>query len=256
MNNAYGPKAYARTEKFRIAVADMATIAAIISLLSILCGLGYRSFLDLVSFSFISGCAAAILLAVFMRSVYGIKKSRLLLSLSLIFMSILQLITCFETAWAFGYSYHLIVWVLWILNLISLVSYAVLAVSFIKAPGKDAIRRIFAAAAAAATLVNFLLWGIIIGRFYFEAIMIAVMIIVMIVPVSSLLFPAAILLFVFNCPLDHKRIKTEPKGSAQEQAVVLDDIGSQLSYLKSLYESGKINDQEYELKRRQLVDRV
>ena len=64
-------------------------------------------------------------------------------------------------------------------------------------------------------------------------------------------------LFILFCPLDHKRIKKGDKHTQiQEQELMMNDLNSQLQHLKIEFENGKMTQEEYEYKRKSLVDKL
>ncbi|MCL2079176.1 MAG: hypothetical protein FWH17_04940 [Oscillospiraceae bacterium] len=81
------------------------------------------------------------------------------------------------------------------------------------------------------------------------------------IPVGGFLFQwlsfIPFLLFALFCPVTHKRIKRNAVNShLQQREMILGDLTSQLQYLKGEFDSGKISQQEYEYKRKSLVDKL
>lgn len=65
------------------------------------------------------------------------------------------------------------------------------------------------------------------------------------------------ILFIVFCKPEHERVKKNVTDSKlQEQEILIADIDTQLFYLKSQFENGKIDQQEYDYERRNLVDKL
>jgi len=62
-------------------------------------------------------------------------------------------------------------------------------------------------------------------------------------------------LFILFCPLDHKRMKKEDRY-AQIQKAIVKDLNSQLQDLKSEFENGRLTQEEYEYRRKSLIDKL
>jgi hypothetical protein len=71
-----------------------------------------------------------------------------------------------------------------------------------------------------------------------------------------LLFPISVLIFIINFTGDPILLKKAVRRNAEENGSLVNDIESQLLYLKSLHEAGQIDDKDYEYRRRDLLDRL
>jgi hypothetical protein len=75
--------------------------------------------------------------------------------------------------------------------------------------------------------------------------------------IADLLHIVPFILFILFCPSLHKRPKKVMATSPlQEQEAIMQDINSQLLYLKTQFENCKISQQEYDYKRKSLVDKL
>jgi len=65
------------------------------------------------------------------------------------------------------------------------------------------------------------------------------------------------ILFNFGCSQNHKRVALNTSNSRLlEQDMIIGDLNAQLQYLKNEYDNGRITQQEYDYKRKGLVDKL
>ena len=75
--------------------------------------------------------------------------------------------------------------------------------------------------------------------------------------ILGLLRPLPLFLFIFFCPLYKKGInKYNLNSQIQEQELIMNDINSQLQDLKSEFDNGMLTQQEYENRRKSLIDKL
>jgi len=233
--------AYKRIEHFRIVTGIIAIFAFLLLFLNFFHSLQFVSqiqFYIIFLFCDISIILSMILYAVYAFTYYGIKQSNffrialLLFAVGNVLVGLRPFLRLLDPSMNFGpqlYDHNIYS----ILSLLIGVIYFVIALRHFNKPMSTAkILSIFA-------LIPIGLSFILLRN--------------LLVIVNN----APFILFILYCPQDHKRVKIDISNSQlQEQKMIMGDINSQLLYLKSEFESGKITQQEYDYKRKSLVDRL
>ncbi|MDR0220638.1 MAG: hypothetical protein LBI54_04430 [Lachnospiraceae bacterium] len=263
--NTLTNKTYKQIESFRKATGITAVLAAIISLsIAVLSVLQYNLTEQGIIWGIISqfaGIIAMILVALYAFAIYGKRQSRLFAVSAIILMgqgvlSIRSTIDIIRLDSVYNVYFSEI------RNYVSLVSDIIIVLIFLLIALKHFeklninIKALPIIAIIAVLLQSFSIF-FIDDDFYNEfkvSLFIALFVSSLFTEVLHIV-PFA--LFIIFCPPNHKRMQTSfPTSPLQEQEASMQDINSQLLYLKTQFENGKISQQEYDYKRKSLVDKL
>lgn len=248
-------KAYRKIESFRIATGVVAILAAIYSVYSGLQYIGYIGYIGsiddvayiLAALSSILKAAAMLMCAVFVFVFFGKKKTPIW-GVAIIMMSVSVTVDLISVILNMMYHYRdfdLLFAIFIFPDVLRSVTFLLLALRYFE---KIKINiKIFPMVALVTCFLQVLIPFLIFQNIYID--------------VFSQIFnclPAVVfLLFFFFCPATHKRVNVNVSNShLQEQEMIIGDLSTQLLYLKNEFESGKITQQDYDYKRKSLVDKL
>jgi uncharacterized membrane protein len=243
-------RAYRRIESFRIAMGVIAILAAVYS------GFGILTLLMEIDSSeygffvyFVTSITAMIMCAVYAFAVYG-KKQSALFGLAAIIFAVGQVV---YHIWRFAVSFdelyyaasrHITGSIICLIAeiLISVIFIVIALQHFGKL--KSISRKLPLVIAVALELLS-----IIIQFIYGGYIGIGI--------IFNLIYFVPYLLFIIFCPPIHRRVKINTADAhLQEQELMIGDINERLLHLKNEFENGKITQQEYDYKRKGLLDEL